>query len=249
MAKTSGLGDNLYIAGFDIGGDTNSVGRVSGGPAALDLTDISESAYDRRGGLRDGGIDFTAYHDPAVGAEHDALSTLPASDVIVTYFRGGVLGNPAASCVAKQINYDATRGTDGSLTFAVNSQANGFGLDWGIQLTPDRRVDTVATAASGSNSFDTGASLSFGAQMFVHLFAFAGTSVTIALWDSADNITFAAVAGLTTSALTAAHSFARVVISNTSTVRRYIAVATTGTFTNADFAVQVTKNNVAGVTF
>src|SRR5258708_2967997 len=249
MAKTAGLGDNLYVAGFDIGGDTNSVGKISGGPVALDVTDVTQSGHSRLGGERDGGIDFTAYHDAAVGASHDALSPLPTADAMVTYFRGGALGNPAASMVAKQINYDPTRATDGSLTFPVSTQANGFGLEWGVQLTPARRVDGSATAAGPSNSFDTGGSLSFGAQAYFHLFAFTGTSVTISVWDSADNITFAAVPGLTTTALTAAHAAVRVAIANNATVRRYIAVATVGTFSSADFAVQVTKNLTAGQVF
>lgn len=251
MAKTAGMGDNLYIAGYDIGGDTSALGKVSGGPAALDLTSIDQSAYFRLGGERDGGIDFTTFHDTATGAEHDALSSLPLTDVIVTYGRGGVIGNPAASLNAKQVNYDATRGQDGSLTFAVSAVANGFGLEWGVLMTPDRRTDGSATPGSSANSFDTGASLAFGAQMYVHLFAFTGTSVTVKLQDSSDNISFADITGtsLTTTALTTAHTAVRVTVPNTTTIRRYIAVATVGTFSSADFAVQVTKNPIAGQVF
>src|SRR5258708_22034065 len=182
MAKTAGLGDNLYVAGFDIGGDTNSVGKISGGPVALDVTDVTQSGHSRLGGERDGGIDFTAYHDAAVGASHDALSPLPTADAMVTYFRGGVLGNPAASMVAKQVNYDPTRATDGSLTFAVSTQAHGFGLEWGVQLTPARRVDGSATAAGPSNSFDTGGAPSFCAPAHFHLFAFPCPHLAISLF-------------------------------------------------------------------
>ncbi len=133
----------------------------------------------------------------------------------------------------------------------MSAVANGFGTDWGVQMTPDRRVDGSATAAGPSNSFDTGASLSFGAQMHVHLFALGSGSVTIKVQDSADNITFIDIAGtsLTTTALNTAHTAVRVAIPNTTTVRRYIAVGTTGVFTNADFTVQVTKNQTAGQVF
>ncbi len=75
--------------------------------------------------------------------------------------------------------------------------------------------------------------------------------MTIKVQDSSDNITFIDIAGtsLTTGALVAGAQAVRIVIPNTTTVRRYIAVGTTGTFSNADFAVHVTKNDIAGVAF
>lgn len=248
MAKQTGLGDNYYIDGTDLSGDTQALGKISGGPAALDMTAINNSAFARQGGLRDGGIDWVSYFNPGAGLTHAKLSALPTADVICTYFHQPAIGNDAASLNGKQVNYDPTRGTDGSLTFAVSAQASAFGLEWGFQLTPGRRVDTTATAAGPGNSLNTLASASFGAQAYFHLFAFSGTSVTISVWDSADNITFAAVAGLTTTALTVPGAV-RVAISNTATVRQYVAVATVGTFTSADFAVNLHKNEIAGVVF
>lgn len=249
MAKQAGLGCALYYGGYDIGGDTQSF-TVHGGPAALDMTDITQSAYARLGGERDAAIDWVSFHDPAVLASHAALSPLLLTDQIATALIGPIaIGCPAVSQLGKQVNYDPTRGQDGMLTFAISEQASGFGQEWGVALTPGRRVDGSATAAAAGNSFDTGASASFGAQAYVQLLAFAGTSVTISIWDSADNITFLAVAGFTTGALNAANQSVRISIGNTATVRRYVAVATVGTFTNADFVVQLTKNNLASVVF
>ncbi len=202
---------------------------MHGGPAVLDMTDITESAMDRKGGERDGGIAWNSFFDSAAGKAHAALSPAGSGDEIATYFRGTAIGNPAASCNGKQPDYDPNRGADGSLILGVSVVASGFGLEWGDQLTPGRRVDSAATAAGPGNSFDTGGSLAFGAQMYVHLFAFAGTSVTIKVQD-------------TTAALTSAPQAVRVAIPNTTTVRRYLAVGTVGTFSNADFAVQVVKN-------
>ena len=248
MPKQTGLGDAFYIDGTDVSGDIQSLSKISGGPAALDMTAINNSAFARQGGVRDGGMDFAAYFNPGAGLTHAKLSALPVADVICSYFRGTAVGNDAASLTGKQLNYDPTRGTDGSLTFAVSAQANGFGLEWGYQLTPGRRVDGSATAAGPGNSLNTLASAAFGAQAYFHLFAFTGTSVTISVWDSADNITFAAVAGLTTTALTTPGGV-RVAIANNATVRQYVAVATAGTFTVADFAVNLHKNEIAGVVF
>jgi hypothetical protein len=249
MPKTAAMGDNFYLGGNDLSGDIAALGSIRGGPALIDVTDITQSAMERRGGERDGGMTFTSFFDPATA--HPVLSALPVADVIASYFRGKAIGNPSACLTGKQVNYDGTRGTDGSFTLAADIVANGSGLEWGVQLTPGHRVDSAATAAGPGNSFDTGGSLAFGAQMYVHLFAFAGTSVTIKVQDSADNITFLDIAGtsLTTIALTSAPQAARVTIPNTTTVRRYIAVATVGTFSNADFAVTVHKNEIAGIVF
>lgn len=251
MPKQGALGSNFYIGAFDLSGNVNALSKINGGPAALDMTAINQAAYARAGGLRDGGMDFTTLFDAAAGQEHAALSPLPLADQVASFFVGPLgIGNPAASLNSKQVNYDPTRGTAGDFIFAVSCQGNGFGLEWGTALTPGRRVDGAATAAGPGNSFDTGGALAFGAQAYVHLFAFTGTSVTIKVQDSADNITFADIAGasLTTAALTTPQAV-RISIPNTTTVRRWIAVATTGAFSNADFAVNVAKNPIAGVIF
>src|SRR4051812_4445470 len=106
MAKQGGMGDNLYVAGYDFSGDIGSLESIHGGPAALDDTGIDKSAYERMGGLRDGGMDFTSYFNKAAGAEHLRLSPLPLTDVLLSYLRGTALGGNAACLNAKQTNYD-----------------------------------------------------------------------------------------------------------------------------------------------
>lgn len=177
--------------------------------------------------------------------EHDALAPLPRGDVVASYFRGATLLNPCASCNGRQIGYDPTRGTDGSLTMAVDIQSDGFGLEWGVQLTPGLRTDTAAT--TGAFIDDNAAGTAFGAQAYWQLVAFTGTSVTI-------NINHATTSGgsyttlLTTGALTAAGS-GRLATVNTATVNRYLEVTTVGTFTVATFAVHWTRNLLAGQVF
>lgn len=244
MAKTSGLGDNLYVAGYNLSGDINAIDKISGGPAALDMTGIDKSAIERVGGLRDGGIDATAFFNPSTGQAHERFSALPTADTIITYCRGTTLGNGAASCVAKQIGYDGKRGNDGSLTFSVSAQANGYGVEWGEQLTAGIRNDTTATNGS---SLDYGATIgttAFGLQMYVHLFAFTGTSVTIKIQSSTDDgggDAFADITGATTGALTTVGA-TRVATATNASVERYLRVVTTGTFSVANFSCQVVRN-------
>lgn len=145
--KTSGLGDRLYVGGNDISGDIGSLSSISGSRAALDFTAITQEAFERKHGLRDGSIEFTSYFNP--DGAHPTLSAMPTSDIIVSYFRGTTVGNPAASLVAKQVGYDPTRGNDGALTLNTSAQANGYGLEWGVMLTPS--TDTATAAGSGSS--------------------------------------------------------------------------------------------------
>lgn len=251
MAKTSGLGDALFIAGFNSSGDIQQLGRIGGGPALLNFTAIDKAAYERQGGLRDGAIEYTAFfnHVAAGVGTHERLSVLPRTDQIVTYCQGTLLGNPAASLVAKQINYDPSRGDDGMFTFGVSAQANGFGLEWGQQLTAGLRTDTAATNGTG---IDTLASAAFGGQAYLQVAAFTGADVTVKVQDSADNVTFADVAGFNFTQVTGGAPLAeRIALGNTATLRRYLraATVTTGGFTSLTFAVNVIKNEIAGVTF
>jgi hypothetical protein len=257
MPKQPGIGDRFYCDGYDISGDIQSLSRIGGGLAAtLDVTDITLGAPARLPGLRDGAMEFTSFFNDAniapLGA-FQVLKTLPYADRITSYFHGQVLGQAAASLVAKQTNYDGNRGTDGSFTFTTSAQGNsaaGNGLEWGLQLTPGKRTDTTATNGTGvdlTGGLGTfppifpaagAASVSFGWAAYLHVFAFTGTSVTVTIQDSADNATFT---NLTGGAFTAASGIGAQRIGtapgSTATVRRYARVITSGTFTNAVFAV------------
>lgn len=245
MSKQSGLGDALYIAGYDFSGDIGAVNAVGGGPAALDVTGIDKSAMERIGGLRDGHIDFTSFFNPTAGRAHPRLSLLPTGDVIMSYYRGTALGGASANLVAKQLNYDGTRADDGAFTFAAGNQGNGYGLEWGTSLTAGKRTDTTATNGT-SVDFGTG-STAFGLQAYLHVFSFTGTSVTVKLQESSDDGGADAWADVTGGAFTAATGITsqRIATSNTQTIERYLRVVTTGTFTSAIFAVSVNRNDVA----
>lgn len=254
MAKQSGLGDNFYVGGYDLSGDTAALETISGGPSLIDVTGINKSAYERIGGIRDGKVEWTSYFNPDnVGVtftEHTVLAPLPTTDIQVMYFRGTALGSPVASMVAKQLNYDWTRAADGKLTIKVNAEANGYGLEWGVGLTAGIRTDTAATNGTGVD-LGTGP-LSYGGQAYLQVFGFTGTDATVKIQDSADNVTFADVAGFAfTQITTTARQVQRIALTNTSTIRQYVraTTVTTGGFTNLQFAVAMKRNDIAGVTF
>lgn len=248
MAKQGGMGSTAYVDQYDIGGDVTALGNIGGGPNPGDVTSIKKLAMERIGLVRDGRIEFTSAFNPdnvsTIKGSHQALKSLPTTDRIVTYFQGQALGAPAACCISKQINYDGTRGTDGSFFLGVSAQGNGYGMEWGEQLTAGSRTDTAAT---NGTAIDFGAVSSlFGWSAYVHLTQFTGTSVTITLQDSADNVSFAALTDGATAALTVAAAVPRLMSSSaTATVRRYVRVITTGTFSNAVFAVSFVRYQVA----
>jgi hypothetical protein len=252
VAKSSGLGDALYLGGNDLSGDFTAIGNVGGGPSPLTTTGIDKSAMERIGGVRDGRLEATAWFNPALS--HPVLSALPTTDVTAMYCRGTTLGSPAANIVGKQVNYDGQRGQDGSFPFAVSMQANGFGVEWGYLLTAGKRVDVAATNGTGvdfglgSPPLFNGQGL-FGAQAYLQVFAFTGTDVTVKVQDSADNVSFADVTGMTFTAVTAAPGVQRIATASNQTVRRYLraVTTTTGGFTSATFAVAVARNDVSTV--
>ncbi|MFD5244998.1 hypothetical protein ACFWIW_10665 [Amycolatopsis sp. NPDC058340] len=253
MAKQSGLGDALWISGYDVSGDIQQLNEIQGGASPIDVTGINKAAMERILGVRDGKIDATTFFNPTNGpgeiaSVHERLSLLPTADQIVTYGRGTTLGAAAACLTSKQLNYDMKRGTEGEVTFDESSVANAFGLEWGNQLTAGQRTDTAATNGAGVDfglgSSGTGPS-EFGAQFYLHVFAFTGTSVTVKIQESADNGvgdawadvvggTFAAATGITTQRLETARG---------QTVERYLRAITIGTFSEAVFAVVANRND------
>ncbi len=242
MAKTSGLGDNFYIGGWDLSGDIASLDQVSAPLAVLDVTPINSFANVRIHGLRDGDLQFTSFFDAA--DEHMILSALPRTDTIATYFRGTAVGNPAMSINGKQINYDPTRDATGGLTLKVEVQADGYGLEWGKMLTAGLRTDTTATTGS---AFDQGAGTTYGGQAYLQITAFTGTSVDV-------QIQHATTSGGSYATLidfgsqTSAGAF-RQTVSNTTTVDEFLKVVTTGTFSTVTFAVMFVQNQIAGQVF
>ena len=250
--KQSGLGSHLYIGGYDLSGDINSLSKISGSQATIDVTSIDQFANSRLGGQRTGEIDFTSLFNPATGREHPVLAALPRTDVDMMYSIGSAIGSPAACMRSKQPNYDGTRGTDGSFTFQVAAVSNAFGLEWGELLTAgESTVSGSVDSGSGTlTSVDFGVgTLDFGGQAYLQVTAFTGTDISIGVNTSSDNSSFAGIASLEQQ-VTSAPSSIRSATAATTAVKRYNQVYwyTTGGFTSATFVLTFVRNPVA-VTF
>lgn len=248
--KSAGMGDQLWIGGYDLGADTNSLSGINGGQATLPATAITNDAEARFGGERSGEMSIVSYFNPDANQSHAVYAPLPTTDVVCTYAHTTAIGGPSANIVAKEVDYQGARGQDGSYLLTIPMQSNGYGLSWAFQATAGKRTDAAATAAAAVSPLDqlTASPGAFGGIMWVHLFSLDSGSVTIKLQESSDNgaDAYADVVGATTGAQAAAPYSARIALGSID-VERYIKVVTTGVFTNAIFAVSFYRHRIATV--
>lgn len=248
MAKQGGMGQGLFVHGYDLSGDIQKFDEAGGGNELLNFTDITQYAMAREVGKKDARLSMTTYFDPASNASHPRLSTLPTTDVHLMWAMNQSIGGDAFAMVSKQPNYDGTVGGDGSFLFKVDAVSNGYSGSFVTLLTAG---SATVTGAGSQTSIDTTASASFGAQAYLQVFAFSGTDATVVVEDSANNSAFATVTGLSFTQITAGRTAQRLATTNTATIRRYLraTVSTSAGFTSLAFAVGIEKNSTGGITF
>ena len=65
MAKKSGLGNNLFISGYDLSGDVGVINTISTTRGVQDVTSINKSAHERLLTHSDSSIDFNSFFNDA----------------------------------------------------------------------------------------------------------------------------------------------------------------------------------------
>lgn len=236
MGKQTGIGAQLFAGQYNLSGDVGAIDTIAWSRDLIDVTTIEDDARSRLPGVMDGTISFTGYFDGAAGHLHPVLGNLPSTDVILTAAVGTAIGDAAASLIAQTANYNETRGTDGSLALAVTGQASGgYGTEWG-QLLTGRIVAAPGTASASANG---GTATTTGAAAYLHVFGVSAGTVTVSVVDSADDVTFAAVPGLSFTA-TSAGTAQRVATSATETIDQYVRYVVAGG--TATIAVNLSRN-------
>ena len=242
MAKKSGLGAEFYIGGYDLSGDVGAIDTIAMPRGVLDVTGINKSSMERVYGKIDSEISFTTYFNDAAGQEHPALKGLVTVDRNVLAMMAAALGSPAAIMVSKQINFDWSRGADGSLTGKVQCLGQGVKLEWGKSII----AASTIVAAGNSASEDNAASSANGIAAVIHCWAFTGTSITVALQSSSDDGAadpYAAIATFT--AISAAFSSQRLTVAGS--IERYLRLNYSGTFTSASIIVATRRGESVDV--
>jgi hypothetical protein len=248
VGKETGLGDNFYIDGYDLSGDVGSISSAKGGNSPLTMTGINKSAYERQGGQLTGELEWVSFFNTAAGAAHPALSTLPLTSRIASYFHAPAVGQIAASLQCKQVNYDPTRSDKGEITLKLHGENDQFPLEWGEQLTPGSTNIVGAGAQTSLDYGATGMPTAFGLQAYLQAFAFSGTSATVAIQHSNDNggtDPWANIAGAVFTAVTATPGSQRIATAGNASIKRWLRVNVTGTFSSFTFAVMAIRNMTA----
>lgn len=242
MTKTSGIGANLYVNGYDLSGDVGMVSAIHQQANLLDVTPINKTAMVRIEGLKDGNIAFTAFFDDAAGAAHPVLSALGSGDKYVAFVQDpSAVGKACALVVGKQVDYSGTRGNDGSLAFNIEVQSSDAeGLRWGSTLTAGAQTDT---GAGNGTSVDNGAATAFGAIVELQVFSFTGTDATVKIQDSANNSAWADLSGAGFTQITAGPTYQRIQLGAAATVRQYVraVVSTSAGFTSMTYFVGICR--------
>ena len=139
--------------------------------------------------------------------------------------------------VSKQMDYPLSKGADGSLAATVDAQGNGEPLEWGVMLTAGKITHGSATASGSGTSYDQGAATSNGCAAMLHVMDINSGAPTVVVQDSANNSSFSTIISFTAISDGAEPTAERK--TKADAVRRYISVASTGTFSNCVMAVGI----------
>ena len=234
MAKQGGLGQNFFIGGYDLSGDVGSLSGVGAPRPLLDVTAINKSAVERINGPQQGQISFNTFFNDAAGQEHAILKTLPTADTGVLYAYGTALSKIAAMLVAKQVNYDASRPADGSLTFDIQALASaGVSIEWGGLITAGK----ITAASSGTQTGEVTSSSASGLAAMLQIMSLGSGTPTVLVQHSSDttNGIDGTWATIITFTINGANTWERLTV--TGTVNKGLRINVTGTFTNLVFVV------------
>lgn len=174
------------------------------------------------------------------GLRHDTTATDgPALDC------GGGFATPAVPAsgtpAANASGLPATVVVTGGTVTGVSVGGVSVGTGDGAYTVPAGQSVTLTYSAAPTWTWTLGSA--FGAQAYLQVTQFAGTSVTVTVEHSPDNSAWTPLVAFT--AVTAAPAGQRAAVSNTTAVGRYLRVSTSGTFTSATLAVAMARNPVA----
>ena len=185
MSKRSGLGNRLYVGGYDLSGDVGAISSLSTPRGSQVNTGIDKFATERLLMGVDASLSFDTWFNDATDKLHDALSTLPTTDRQAIFAVSTTRGASAFSMEAKQVNYDWTRSAEGGLAGAVSlSQSGGERPEWGEMIA---MKETIASAGDLTGWIDVGGvQTTDGVVCRLQIFTLGSGTPVITLQDSSD---------------------------------------------------------------
>ncbi len=241
MSKSSGLGNRLYVAGYDISGDVGAISNASTPRGVQDITGIDKSAHERLLLNSSGEIGFDSFWNEASDQIHDVLSSLPTTDRQAIYARSATTrGGAGLAMGCKQIDYNWNRPADGTLTGTTQLlSSDGFAPAWGEMIA---MKETIASAGNLDGFVDAGgAQTTAGVVAYLQIFTLGSGTPTVILEDSSDTTdgtdgTWSTVGTFT---IQSARSTERITASGN--VEKGLRLRASGTFTNLVVACLVRR--------
>lgn len=201
-----------------------------------DATVMSSAAEKLHGGLYSGGLSAKGLFDGATAAADQIFNAalISSSQSLIVAW---IIGETAVGAIgyamrARATQYKNTSPVSGLVACALSARA-----DEGVERVKTLHPLAAETIATNGTTLDDTASTTAGAAAYLTVTAFTGTSITVKVQDSADGTTWADVTSMAFTAASAAGTSERVATSATATIRRYVRVTWTGTFTSATFSV------------
>lgn len=198
-----------------------------------ETTTMGSSYVTRVGGLFDSKMSCDGIYDGTATTGIYALAKAALSSSSVSILNVYPLGEVSRGDVGLALR---ARITDHSVEMpcqnilTVSSNFTGYGK---LELIESLHPLAAETTTGNGTALDGAAATTNNGAVWVHCTAFTGTSITLTVEDSADNSSFATIATFT--AITAGGSSERIAI--TGTIRRYVRVVRSGTYTTATFSV------------
>lgn len=232
MALAHGKDTAVYLNGRNAGTYLKSADATHTADTH-ETTTMGASYVTRVGGLFDSKMALDGIYDgtATTGIYALAKAALSSSSVsILTVYPLGETanGNFGLALRARITDHSVDMPCQNILTVA--SSFTGYGK---LELVESIHPLGAETSTGNGTALDGSASSASGGAVWVHCTAFTGTSITLTVEDSADNSSFATIATFT--AITAGGSSERIAIAGT--IRRYVRVVRSGTFTSATFSV------------
>lgn len=241
MTTKSGLGSRFFLDGYDISGDVGAIGTIRCANNALDVSSIDVSGMKRISGRKSGEMAWNVFFNDAASQEHVALKAITRTDRYALWAQScAAIGDLGIAMLGKQMNYDWSLGADGGLIGSVQMLSNGAPTEFCQLLTPGKRTDTTGTNGA---SLDGSAATTYGLAAYAFVTELTGTNVILTLEDSANDSAWAAITGGAFTSMTAVGA-ARIQTAVGGTVRRYVRVVSSGTFSSATFVVVFVRYHI-----
>jgi hypothetical protein len=238
---THALNIDILINQYDLTEYFNSL-TVERTSALAEVPAFGKTAMERVAGPVDGSISADGWFDSgSTSAIDPVLAPLygTAGTVWSSAWAGfGTLGNIAVVAIGALDSLPMTGDSGSAISLGLNftPDSNGVRRGWVLRELTARTADS---AAGSTNDVDTTTTSSNGYAMNQHTTAITSSpTLDLALYDSADGATFAAVVGATFTQITAAGYQQK---TGTTSIRRYVAIdmnygGTGGTTTAVTFA-------------